>query len=318
MTETPSASGAAQAESLTPLQVENDALLVQVSQQIAQGTLDTQDQALFERLVKGFSDSRGLVRLRIAETLGSEIGEPTTQAVMAGLAHDQDPVVRRACGKTLTLIGSPEAIPVLIDRLLHDEDMVVHGSCAGALARIGTPAVPELMAVLQRPDLSETTKGHVMWALAFNALEAKETFYAAYRTDNPTLRAAMVGAIAKVAQDAPEPRAFELLVEALGDELEDVSSEAAAVLANLGYQPALPTLLAMLHQTQPSRRKAAALAIMKLGNGEAQAPLQAALERETVEEVASAISLAVMQLERKGAAIATQASAGIAEDDGWD
>ena len=296
-------------EALTPMQEENDLLLAQVSQQLAAETFDTTDHKLFERLVEGFADTRGLVRLRIAETLGSEIGLPTTQAVMDGLAKNPNPVVRRACGKTLTLIGNPEAIPVLVNGLLHDEDTVVHGSCAGALASLGTPAVPVLMDILANHDLPETTKGHVIWALAFNALEAKETFYEAYPSGSPTVRAAVVGAIAKVAQDAPEARAFNLLIEALADSEADVRSEAAAVLGNLSHKPAMPTLEAMLSHCVPSSRKAAALAIMKIGDGEAIAPLQAALSKETSEEVVSAMKLAVMQLERK---LATE------EDDGWD
>ncbi len=294
---------------LTPMQEEMDALLRQVSRQIEEGTLDTNDQALFERLVNGFADTRGLVRLRIAETLGSEIGRPTTQAVIAGLAHNENPVVRRACGKTLTLIGNPEAIPTLIERLLHDEDTVVHGSCAGALASLGTPAVPALLEVLHQPDLPETTKGHVIWALAFNALEAKETFYESYQSEAVAVRAAAVGAIAKIAQDAPEPKAFELLIAALDDAAEDVRSEAAAVLGNITHQPALPKLFEMLGHAEPSARKAAALAIMKIGDGEAIAPIQAAATQETNDEVAAAMKLAILQLGRKVSE---------AEDDGWD
>ncbi len=310
MTNSPNASGPGATEALTPAQEAVDALLVQVAQQIVDKTLDPNNQELFEQLVEGFSDTRGLVRLRIAETLGSEIGTPTTQAVMAGLANHDNPVVRRACGKTLTLIANPEAIPTLVHSLLHDEDMVVHGSCAGALARLGTPAVPALLEVLQAEDLPENTKGHVIWALAFNALEAKETFYEAYESGSEAVRVGMVGAIAKVAQDAPEERAFQLLISALDDDVEDVRSEAAAVLGNLSHKPAMPKLLEMLNHTAPLSRKAAALAIMKIGDGEAIAPLQSAVEQEGEDEVKSAMKLAVSQLERK---ITREA-----EDDGWD
>lgn len=294
------------------MQVEIDALLTQVSQQLANGTFDPSiNPALFERLVEGFADTRGMTRLRIAETLGSEIGFPSTEAVINGLANHENPVVRRACGKTLTLIGNPVAIPTLVNGLLHDEDTVVHGSCAGALARLGTPAVPSLLEVLQQPDLPETTKGHVMWALAFNALEAKETFYEASQSDSAAVRAAMVGAIAKVAQDSPEDRAFQLLMDALADREADVRCEAAAVLGNLTHKPAMPRLEAMLGHEVPSSRKAAALAMMKIGDGDAIAPIQAALSQEANDEVLAAMKLAIMQLERATAAAA-------AEDDGWD
>ncbi|NER28681.1 MAG: HEAT repeat domain-containing protein, partial [Symploca sp. SIO1C4] len=117
-------------------QAQTDALLQTVNEQIDTLTFDPNDQQLLERMVESLGDTRGMVRLSIAETLG-QIGEPATPFLTQKLANHPNPVVRRACAKTLTLIADPTAVPVLLNSFLNDEDTVVRGSAVGALARTG-------------------------------------------------------------------------------------------------------------------------------------------------------------------------------------
>lgn len=280
--------------------VATDALIDRVTTQITRDTFDPGDQDLLKQLIESFGDSRGLVRLRLASTLG-EIGDPATPFLLEGLAHHANPVVRRACAKTLTLIADPATVPQLVQALLTDADTVVQGSAIGALARLGEKSVPPLLAILADPDRPQSMKGHAAWALAFIGATAQEHLYAAMASDSPAVRGAVVGAISKMAQEDPQPHLFEILVQALADRDEDVRCEAAAALGNLAYQPALPQLTALLQHLDWITRKAGALALMKVGEPSAIVPLQTALITEPEAAVQAVIKLAIDQLKRRSA-----------------
>lgn len=277
---------------------ETDALLDKVAEQIARKTFDPNDSELLKQTIECLGDSRGLVRLRCAEMLG-EIGKPATPFLIDALIEHENVVVRRAAAKTLTLIADPTAIPALIEALLNDDDTVVKGSSVGALARMGAAAVPVLLEILASPESPESTKGHAAWALAFIGAEAKEELYREINSDLPEVRCAVVGAIAKVAQEQPEDRAFTLLLDGLKDPSESVRCEAASALGNLNYQPAISPLVELLDRDDEESRKAAALALMKIGDREAIEPLQAALEREPEATVQTIMKLAISQLEKQ-------------------
>ncbi|MBE9115633.1 HEAT repeat domain-containing protein [Lusitaniella coriacea LEGE 07157] len=279
-------------------QAKVDKLVRRVNEQQASNTFDSTDRATLKQLVESFADSRGMVRLRIAETLG-EIGKPAVPELVEGLTHHSNPVVRRACAKTLTLIADPSSIPSLIDALLKDEDTVVKGSSVGALARIGEASVPVLIEILASSQHPESMKGHAAWALAFIGAEAKEAIYQEISSDFATVRAAVVGAISNIAEGDPEERAFKILVNSLEDPAVNVRSEAAAALGKLNYQPAIPKLLESLHHENGETRKSAALALMKMGDRATIEPLQNAMTEESEESVKKAIALAISQIERR-------------------
>ncbi|MGK7950557.1 MAG: HEAT repeat domain-containing protein [Xenococcaceae cyanobacterium] len=277
---------------------ETDVLLKKVERQIAEKTFDTSDGELIAQMVECMGDTRGLVRLGFAEALGA-VGKPAVPFLLEALANHDNAVVRRAAAKTLTLIGDPTTVPNLIEALLHDEDTVVRSSAIGALARTGEAAVLPLLQILESKDSTETTKGHAAWALAFIGTEGKQHLYQAINSDSPEVRAAIVGAIAKIAEQEEEAKAFELIVQALNDPASNVRSEAAAVLGNLVYQPAVPQLIELLQHQEGETRKSAALALMKIGDRPAIEPIKAALARESEENVKRAMALAVSQLEKQ-------------------
>lgn len=272
-----------------------DALLAQVTEQIDTLSIDPDDQALFTRLVEGFADSREAVRLRIAETLG-EIGEPATPALTDALLYNSNALVRGSAAKTLMLYGDEDAIPTLIQATLHDSDAVVRGSAVAALARMGEVAVPELVRILADASTPEPTKGLAAWALAFVGAEAEELLIQALETDNVGVRAAVIRAFAKVTKEDPLPRNFQILVNALGDPAAEVRAAAAATLGDLAHRPAVPNLVALLDATDWQTQKAAALALMKVGDKAAIEPLQACLAQENDSEKQAIYQLAVNQL----------------------
>ncbi|AFZ00070.1 HEAT repeat domain-containing protein [Calothrix sp. PCC 6303] len=276
---------------------QTDALLKEVNEQMTLGTFDSENKEVLARLVESLGDTRGLVRLRCAETLG-EIGKPATPFLLEALANHPNVVVRRAAAKTLTLIADPVTVPNLLHAFLNDEDTVVRGSSVGAMARIGEPSVTSLLEILADSNLPESTKGHAAWALAFIGAEAKEYLYKALDSDSVDVRCAVIGAIAKVAQEEPKADLFEILIKALTDSNVDVRCEAAAVLGNLAYQPAMPNLIELLDYQDGDSRKSAALALMKMSDRAALEPLNNALVKETETGVQNVIKLAISQIEK--------------------
>jgi bilin biosynthesis protein len=273
---------------------QTDELLAQVAEQMAQHTFDPTDRQLLENLVESLGDTRGMTRLRVAETLG-EIGKPATPVLLKALIGHANPVVRRAAAKTITLIADPVAIPDLIYALINDEDTVVKGSSVGALARIGEASVPPLLEILASPDRPESTKGHAAWALAFIGAEAAPQIYAALESDSVDVRCAAVGAIGRIAEEKSEERAYNCLLEALTDPEAVIRTEAAALLGNMAHAPALPNLIQALQDGDGDVRKSAAIALGKIGDRSALDPLKVMLNDELT-AVQVVAKLAISQL----------------------
>ncbi len=128
-------------------------MLQTVREQIALATFNPNDSELLKKMVECIGDSQGMVRLSLAETLGS-IGKPATPFLLEALAHHPNPVVRRASAKTLTLICEAIARTTLLEAFLHDEDQVGGG-------RVGLKIKP---AVSNRVY---THKTHLEWVKEF-------------------------------------------------------------------------------------------------------------------------------------------------------
>jgi bilin biosynthesis protein len=284
---------------------EADAINDRVNDLRASGRFDSGDSKLLQDMVECLGDSRGTVRLRFATMLG-EIGQPATDILLKSLAEHPNPVVRRAVAKTLTLIGDPAAVPGLVQAVLHDEDTVVKSSSVGALARTGQIAVPTLLSLLTDSTTPENLKGLAAWALAFIGLEAKDALLEQIHSDSVEVRSAIVAAIVKMAQEAPDDQMFEILVEALQDRDLTVRLEAISALGNLAYQPAQPQLFALLTAEDSETRRSSVLALMKMGDTAAIPQLETVLMTESEESIQKVIQLAIGQLQRQ------------MDDDDWD
>jgi bilin biosynthesis protein len=276
---------------------ETDALMRSITEQISLDTFDRDNHTIIKQMVECMGDSRGMVRLRFAETLG-EIGESATPFIIEALLHHPNPVVRRAAGKTLTLIGDPTAVPSLVHALLNDEDTVVKGSVVGALARTGEASVTALLDILADPIHPQSTKGHAAWALAFIGPEAAPYLENAIKSDSIDVRCAAVGAIAHLAQDQGDERAYQLLIATLSDKDPNVRAETAAALGKLTYPPAVPHLILALSDPDGEVRRTAAISLGKLGDRSAIPPLEIALTDESV-TVRTLAKLAIAKLENR-------------------
>ncbi|MEM9153597.1 MAG: HEAT repeat domain-containing protein [Cyanobacteria bacterium P01_F01_bin.33] len=280
---------------------ENDLLLKRVQTELAEERFDTSDRRLIQRMVEGLGDGRGLMRMGFAEALGV-VGIPASVDVRAALLHHPDPIVRRASGKTLTLIADSEAVPDLMQALLTDDDTVVKGSAAGALAATGEPAVTPLLEILGDPNCPQDIKGHASWALSFMGDKAANRLYTSVASKSIDVRCAAVAAIAGLAQSGTDPKAYDVLVTALSDSGAVVRTEAVSALGTLGDKAAVKILLPALSDDVADVRKAAALSLMKLGDARAIEPLKAARDREVDAALQPVLKLAITQLERQGEA----------------
>jgi bilin biosynthesis protein len=288
-------------EELTPTQIETDRLLQMVTDRISLDTFDGNDRATIQRVIReGLGDTRGVVRLHAAQILG-EIGEPTTPLLVQALLQDPNVTIRRAAAKSLALIEDPASVQPLLQAFLTDEDTVVHGSSVGALARIGNVAVPALLEIIADSDRSETTKGHAAWALAFIGNEAVEYLYPALNSESIDVRCAVVSAISHVAQEKGDLQACQVLVDALTDPAALIRNEAAVALSQVNYPPAIPHLIQATRDEDVDVRKAAVSSLGRVGDTEAIAPLQAALQ-DPAEVVRVLAKLALQQIENRLAA----------------
>lgn len=288
-------------------QLETDDLLKSVQARLADGSFDLTDERLIVQMVESFGDTRGMVRLGFAEALG-KVGKPATSALIEGLAHHENPVVRRACAKTMTLIADPVTIPTLVNSLLHDKDTVVHGSVVGAIAVMGEKAASVLLDILASPDYPDSHKGLATWGLSFVGTAGAAHLYKAINAEQEEVRSAVVGALTSSAQENDDQRALELILAALKDPSPMVRSEAAAALGKLSNPAVVPQLATVLADEDGDVRKTAAMALMKIGDSGAIAPLQTALAQETDNSIQPVFTLAISQLKKHQAAA----------EDGWD
>lgn len=283
-----------------------DQLIEQVQEQWFTQTFDPAQSDVLKTLVAGFADSRGMTRLAIAELLG-KIKAPATPYLIEALTTNPNPIVRRASGKTLTLISDPQTIPTLIQVLLTDEDQVVKNSVVGALARMGEPSVSALLEILANPDHSESIKGLASWALSFIGIEAREHLYAAFNAENTDVRCAVMGALTSLALDQQDPEALTLLRAGLRDPEPAVRIEAITALGNVQDQTSIPELINSLSDAAPEVRKTLALALIKLNAEQAIQPLQTCLSHELDVSVKPVLQLAITRLQQNNE-----------PDDDWD
>ena len=288
-------------------QEDADALIIESQIQLREQQLDTTDAALLNKLVEGFNDTRGMKRLAFAEILG-EIGKPATPALIDGLANHENPTVRRACAKTMTLIADQATIPTLVHSLLHDEDRVVQGSVVGALAVMGEEAAPVLIEVIGSEAYPDSSRGLATWGLSFVGVAGAPYLYEAIDAEQEEIRSAVVGALTTLVQEQEDQQALGLIISGLSDKSPMVRSEAAAALGKLSNSAVVPHLTTVLGDGNSDVRKTAAMAMMKIGDGSAIASLKTALAEEPDDSLKPVFNLAINQLQKKQEE----------EEDSWD
>jgi len=279
-------------------EAEAELLATELKQQLRRGECPPADQELIETMVAGLGDPRGLLRLTFAEGLGA-VGSAAVPALCRALRNHDNVTVRRAAGKTLTLIADPSALPDLLAALLNDPDPVVQGSVVGAMAATGECATEALIGVLASGDSSPMHLGLASWGLAFVGAKAPEALRRAARSSHTEVRTAAIAALGEQIQALDDDEARQLVIEALGDSAEQVRAEAATLLGKLN-EPiwAAPHLEPLLADSSAQVRKNSALSLMKLRAVETISAVERALGNETREDVSPVLKLAIQQLRK--------------------
>lgn len=310
---------------------ETDELLKTIRSRLDSGQNVTESE--IQSMVVHLGDSRGMARLGLVEAFGC-IGREAVPFLLESLQTCENPVVRRSCAKALAKIGDSRATDVLIRTLLEDVDTVTRSSAAGALARMGFSAVPKLLAVIADENSSMTAKGHASWAISFMQGEASDALFERVQDSNADVRLAVVSALGGIAAgnelpslggtasvedavysleddeledddgseaDGPQrERALECLTQSLTDSSAEVRAEAVTALANAGATRRTDAVLGLLEDPAEDVRRAAAMALMKLGTTAALDKLnRCANNSSEADSVRAVARLAVSTLSKK-------------------
>ena len=247
-------------------------------------------------MVAGLGDQRGALRLTFAQSLGS-IGEAALPILCEALKNNPNVLIRRASAKTLNLIGSRRALPNLIEAFQSDPDPVVQGSSAGAMATIGIPAIESLLSLLKSNQCTAFQIGLINLSLSFIGSKAPDAFNRAIKSENPEIRIAAITVLSEQIQSGTNPRARDLLVNALDDQNSEVRAEAATMVGKLlEPEDSAAQLIQLLRDNNQQVRKNTALALMKMEATSAVKHLEEALADEQDDQVRAVMIVACRQL----------------------
>ncbi len=266
--------------------------------QLQIGDIPKPDKIELSRMIAGLGDERGLIRRTFTESL-SLVGLPAVPSLREALIHHANVRVRRSAAKTLKLIGDPTSLPDLLHALTTDPDPVVQASSAGAMAIFGESAVELLIKVLISPTSTAMQCGLASWGLSFIGSEAPTALRKAAESENSSVRAAAIAALADQIHSLNDAAARQLLVNALKDPSTQVRSEATKSIGQLNENEWKEELLIkMLSDKKSQVRINAALSLMKSNSIDV---IDHMVDRKTMEndkDVVKVLDLAINQLRK--------------------
>jgi HEAT repeat protein len=233
------------------------------------------------------TDTARQVRIAAVDALG-QIGGPRAAAVLAGLAETSEVDLMSAALRALGCIGHPDALPPLVEALrsteqarrIHaiaalgnrggqgvaemlqwiaaaDSEASVSQAAIEALARLATPeAIQSLITLTADAARRESS----IAALAQLGERHLDGIGQGIHHPQSSVRRAVIAALGRMKQ----PRASELLIEALDDDNESVRLAAVTALAHLGSRQAEKRLVVLAGtDTNAAVRRAAQRALQR-------------------------------------------------------
>ena len=189
--------------------------------------------ALFEQLKNPNSNLREKAMAEIAQ----QRDETTISRLMSHLG-EEDVVYRRACVKTLGLIGF-DAVPFLVEALRQNENVTFQASCVKALANVAVnyPEEPFPEEGIEGLKTAMDNSNPVVYIAAVMALGAigspvlEILLENLQNTDNPAVAVAIINALSSIG----DKRAEEVLTALSQDESVDeyVRESATSALCRL-------------------------------------------------------------------------------------
>ena len=257
------------------------------------------NQNYIKLLIKGLSDTNGLVRRHYSEKL-AEAGTAALPELVNALLNSKNVIQRRAAAKTLKLVKDPSALPHLIEALTNDSDPVVQCSAAGAIAIFGEAAVHHLVNILESQGHTEMQHGLATWCLAFIGAKAPNSIKKAAQSKNSNVKSAAISALEDHIRQTQDQEAIQLVKNSINDSDKNVQIEAIKLVGKLYKIKSLITiLLTKLKSKSPDIRKASVLSLMQLNFKEALNQLKVILTVEKDQDVKKIIELAINKIDKE-------------------
>ena len=254
------------------------------------------NQNYIKLLIKGLSDTNGLVRRHYSEKL-AEAGTAALPELVNALLNSKNVIQRRAAAKTLKLVEDPIALPHLVKALTNDSDPVVQCSAAGAIAIFGEAAVNHLIIVLESPEHTEMQYGLAAWSLAFIGANAPNAIKKAAQSKNTNVKSAAISALEDHIRQSEDQAAIKLVESAINDSAENVQIEAIKLVGKLyKIESFIPILISKLKDKNPDIRKASILSLIQLNIQEGLNQIKELHEVEQDEKIKKLIALAIKKI----------------------
>lgn len=233
-----------------------------------------------------------------------DLPEPSAPAASEGLERLAEALrsgasfkVRATAAVALGRMGDLRALPALSEAVRGDDSFAVRAAAAAAVGRLGDPAgLPTLFVALH--DREQYVRTEAEEALGrFHTREHLFAFREALRAEDPLARRAAVSAYGEVMRE-PEasPAIASPVVNALGDDDEDVVDAATRALSGLPHDRVMPLLVDGLQNGGSSIRSGCAKLLEKHTDVRAVEPLiTLALDTDQPEEVRRAVAAALRQ-----------------------
>jgi HEAT repeat protein len=230
--------------------------------------------------------------------------EPSAPAAAEGVGRLVDALqsgetfkVRATAAVALGRLGDTRALAPLSEALRRDESFAVRAAAAAAIGRLGDAAgLPALFAALG--DSEQYVRGEAEEALArFHTLTHLFAFREALRGEDALARRAAVTAYGEVMREpGASPALAALVVNALGDDDEDVIAAATRAVSGLPHDRVVPLLLDGLAHGGSGVRAGCARLLEKHTDARAVEPLIAlAVDTDQPEDVRRAVGSALRQ-----------------------
>lgn len=232
-------------------------------------TLEFQVAQLIRQLDGDYTQRRSASKSLI------KIGEPAIPALIK-TAHVADPALRREAISALGHIGSPKAIPALVERAIMDPD--IHNRWRGAWA-INLADNGSAQASLQKYLNAENQQHRWNAAVALSALNNKEIvpiLHQGLESEDVQTRWEAINALGRVYNS----QTASLLIKAY--DYSDIDMRQAIILSlgKIGTPDVVDTIIWALDNRESKIRCRAAMALGWIGNDSAIKALQSRLKSE--------------------------------------
>jgi len=196
---------------------------------------------------------RSWKRAAAAATIG-DMGSPAAIPALIDALEDPERDVRAAATRSLALLGAAVAVEPIVEELAAGRVQRAVGGWA--LMRIGSPALTRLRGLLRHDDANVRATAAELIGLIGEASDSAELI-ALLRDPSAEVRAKSAHALGRLGAG----EAAAMLRGALGDRIFFVRAAAARALGQLADRPSIP---ALVHQAQTDRFEAAQAAARAL------------------------------------------------------